>query len=160
MAHNRTRKRRIGEYHTIAPMRLAGWVIGAMVLVGCSHDDPYQKPLTAVLPYPEGGKIRIIAVASAERHPAVPEVPTIAESGLPDFEVSGWFGVFAPARTPAAIVSLLNYEINKALASEGLQRAFAVRGLLAAPGSAEQFRALIEKDRERWARLLKTITVR
>lgn len=117
-------------------------------------------PLTAVLPYLEGGKVRIIAVASAARHPAAPEVPTIAESGLTGFEASGWFGVFAPARTSSAIVSLLNYEINKALATEALQRALSSQGLLAAPGSSEEFRALIEKDRARWARLLKMATVR
>jgi tripartite-type tricarboxylate transporter receptor subunit TctC len=117
-------------------------------------------PLTAVLPHLEGGMVRIVAVASAQRHPAVPDVPTIAESGLPEFEASGWFGVFAPARTPAAIVSLLNYQINKALATEPLQRKLASQGLLAASGTPEEFRALIEKDRERWARLLKTITVR
>lgn len=117
-------------------------------------------PLTAVLPFLRGGKVRIIGIASAGRHPAVPEVPTIAESGLDGFEASGWFGVFAPARTSAATVSLLNYEINRALSEEVLQRALTGKGLLAAPGTPEEFRALIETDRERWAHLIKTATIR
>jgi tripartite-type tricarboxylate transporter receptor subunit TctC len=117
-------------------------------------------PLTAVLPFFEGGKVRIIAVASDLRHPAVPEVPTIAESGLDGFEVNGWFGVFAPARTPGAIVSLLNYEINRTLSEESQQHMLSGKGLLAAPGTPEDFQALIEKDRERWAHLLKTMTMR
>jgi tripartite-type tricarboxylate transporter receptor subunit TctC len=116
-------------------------------------------PLTAVLPYLKGGKVRIISIASAGRHPAVPEVPTIAESGLDGFEASGWFGVFAPARTSGATVSLLNYEINRALSEESLQRMLSGMGLLAAPGTPEEFRVLIENDRERWAHLLKTLPV-
>jgi tripartite-type tricarboxylate transporter receptor subunit TctC len=116
-------------------------------------------PLPAVLPYLGGGKLRIIGMASSTRHPAVPDVPTIAEAGIAGFDASGWFGVFVPARTSSAIVSLLNYEINKALAAEPLQNMLVNQGLLAAPGSTEEFRALIEKDRARWPRLLKTVAV-
>ena len=116
-------------------------------------------PLSAVLPYLDGGRVHIIAVASALRHPAVPGAPTIAESGLPGFDASGWFGVFAPARTPGVIVSLLNHEINRALSDESLQRALIVQGLSPAPGSVEDFRALVAKDRARWVPLLKTVAV-
>ena len=117
-------------------------------------------PLPAVLPFLIGGKVRIISIASAGRHPAVPAVPTIAESGLDGFEASGWFGVFVPARTSGATVSLLNYEINRALSEESLQRMLNGKGLVAAPGSPEEFRILVEHDRERWARLLKALPVR
>lgn len=117
-------------------------------------------PLTAVLPFIKGGRVRIVSIASARRHPAVPEVPTIAESGLDGFEAGGWFGVFAPARTSGATVSLLNYEINRALSEESLQRTLSGMGLLAAPGTPEEFRALIENDRGRWAHLLKAIPAR
>lgn len=116
-------------------------------------------PLTAVLPYLRVGRVRIISIASAGRHPAVPEAPTIAESGLDGFEADGWFGVFVPARTSGAAVSLLNYEINRVLSEESLQRMLSGMGLFAAPGTSEEFRALIEKDRARWAPLLKTIPV-
>lgn len=116
-------------------------------------------PLAAVLPFLDGGKVKLMAVGSAARHPVLPNVPTIDEAGIPGFAAGGWFGVFAPARTPGAIVSLLNYEINRALSEEALQRALMAQGLLPAPGTAEDFRALVEKDRARWAQLLKTAAV-
>ncbi len=117
-------------------------------------------PLPAVLPYLAGGKIRIIAMASATRHPAVAGVPTIAEAGVADFNASGWFGLFAPARTPGNIVSLLNYDINRALSEDSLQRSLIAQGLLPAPGTSEEFRAEVESDRERWSRVLKTTALR
>jgi tripartite-type tricarboxylate transporter receptor subunit TctC len=112
-------------------------------------------PLPAVLPYLAGGKVRIIAMGSAARHPVVSEIPTIAEDGLAGYDASGWFGVFAPARTPSAIVSLLNHEINNALEEDALQRALTAQGLSPAPGSSEEFRAVVRSDRARWTRLLK-----
>jgi tripartite-type tricarboxylate transporter receptor subunit TctC len=117
-------------------------------------------PLAAVLPYLGGGKVRIIAMASATRHPAVADIPTIAEAGVADFDASGWFGLFAPARTPSAIVSLLNYDINRALAEDLLQRSLLAQGMLPAPGTSEEFRALVQSDRERWTRVLKTTAVK
>jgi tripartite-type tricarboxylate transporter receptor subunit TctC len=117
-------------------------------------------PLPAVLPYLEGGKIRIIAMASAARHPAVAGIPTIAEAAVAGFDASGWFGIFAPARTPGSIVSLLNYDINRALSEDLLQRFLIAQGLLPAPGSSEAFRAEVESDRERWTRVLKTTAIR
>lgn len=116
-------------------------------------------PLTAVLPFLEGGKVRIVAITARERHPVVPQVPTIAESGVTGFDASGWFGVFAPARTSGAIISLLNYEINRALSEHLMQRSLVAQGLTSAVGTPEEFRALIEKDSARWARLLKNLAV-
>jgi tripartite-type tricarboxylate transporter receptor subunit TctC len=117
-------------------------------------------PLSAVLPYLGGGKIRIIAMASATRHPAVADIATIAEAGVPGFDASGWFGLFAPARTPSAIVSLLNYDINRALSEDLLQRSLLAQGMVPAPGTSEEFRAQVQSDRERWTRVLKTIAVK
>ena len=84
-------------------------------------------------------------------------MPTIAESGIAGFDAAGWFGVFAPARTPSAIVSLLNYGINRALGEDVLQRTLINQGLLGAPGSSEEFRVQVESDRERWTQVLKTV---
>ncbi len=117
-------------------------------------------PLPAVLPYLGGGKIRIIAMASGARHPAVADIPTIAESGVAGFDASGWFGIFAHARTPDSIVSLLNYGINRALSEDLLQRSLLAQGMLPAPGSSEEFRAQVASDRERWTRVLKTISIK
>jgi tripartite-type tricarboxylate transporter receptor subunit TctC len=117
-------------------------------------------PLPAVLPYVGGGKVRIVAMASGTRHPAVAGIATIAEAGVAGFEASGWFGIFAPARTPSAIVSLLNYDINRALSEDLLQRTLIAQGLSPAAGSQQEFRAEVESDRERWASVLKTIASR
>ena len=116
-------------------------------------------PLPAVLPFLAGGKVRIIAMASVVRHPAVAEIATIAESGVPGFDAAGWFGLFAPARTPSAIVSLLNYDINRALSEDLLQRSLIAQGMLPAPGTSEEFRVEVQNDRTRWARVLKSAAV-
>jgi tripartite-type tricarboxylate transporter receptor subunit TctC len=117
-------------------------------------------PLPAVLPYLPGGKVRIVAMASSMRHPAVAGIATIAESGVAGFDASGWFGLFAPARTPSAVISLLNYDLNRALAEEFLQRALAMQGMLPAPGTSEEFRAQVEADRARWGAILKTVAIK
>jgi tripartite-type tricarboxylate transporter receptor subunit TctC len=117
-------------------------------------------PLPAVLPYLPGGKIRIVAMASSMRHPAVAGIATIAESGVAGFDASGWFGLFAPARTPSAIISLLNYDLNRALAEEFLQRALIMQGMLPAPGTSEEFRAQVGADRARWGAVLKTVAIK
>jgi tripartite-type tricarboxylate transporter receptor subunit TctC len=114
-------------------------------------------PLPAVLPHLGGGKIRIIAMASSERHPVVRDVPTIAEAGIAGFDASGWFGIFVPAGTPDTIVSLLNYDINRALSEDLLQRFLIVQGLLPATGSSKDFRVEVERDRARWGKVLRTI---
>ena len=113
-------------------------------------------PLTAVLPFVGGGKVRVIAIGSSRRHPALANTPTIAESGVEGYEASGWFGVFAPSRTPAAVVSLLNYDINRVLGEDGWQRMLVARGLFAVSASADEFRQLVERDSARWSRLLQT----
>jgi tripartite-type tricarboxylate transporter receptor subunit TctC len=145
---------RIASGAQIVPVTYNGSV-PAINAVVTRHVEFGFVPLPAVLPYLDGGKVRVIAIAAASRHPAVPAVPTIAESGLPGFEANGWFGVFTPARTPGAIVSLLNYEINRALSEEALQRTLLARGFTPAPGSSEEFRELIQKDSERWGKLVR-----
>ena len=117
-------------------------------------------PLPAVLPYLPGGKVRIVAMASSMRHPAVAGIATIAESGVAGFDASGWFGLFAPARTPSAVISLLNYDLNRALGEEFLQRALTMQGMLPAPGTSEEFRAQVEADRARWGAILKIVAIK
>jgi tripartite-type tricarboxylate transporter receptor subunit TctC len=115
-------------------------------------------PLAAVLPILGGGKLKLLGIASPERHPALPEIPTIAESGVPGFEAEGWFGVFVTAGTGASIVSLLNYQINRGLREDARRREWIALGLLPALGTAEEFQALIEQDRMLWAGLLRPDT--
>ncbi len=108
-------------------------------------------PLTAVLPFVGGGKLRIIALTSQRRHPSVPDTPTIAESGVDDFSAGGWFGIFAPLATPRAIVARLNGDINRLVKEDGWQSMLFARGLFPLTAEVEEFRALISRERLRLA---------
>lgn len=110
-------------------------------------------PLTAVLPFVSGGKLRIIALTSPRRHPAVPDTPTIAESGVDGFAASGWFGIFAPLATPRAIVARLNGDINRLVIEDNWQRTLFARGLFPFNAEVEVFRAMISRERLRLALL-------
>jgi tripartite-type tricarboxylate transporter receptor subunit TctC len=111
----------------------------------------------------KAGKLRAIAVTSAQRSPALPDLPTIAESGLPGFEATSWFGVLAPAGTPPAIINRLNAEINKWLQSPDGKEKLLAQGALIEPrgesvtagGSPEQFAAFIRSETDKWAKVIK-----
>jgi tripartite-type tricarboxylate transporter receptor subunit TctC len=100
------------------------------------------------------GKMRAIAVTTPRRSAGAPDVPTVAESGLPGFELSPWFGIVGPAGVPREIVDRLNREINNALKGAELLKRFAELGYEPAYGSAEQFAAEIRKDIELYARII------
>jgi tripartite-type tricarboxylate transporter receptor subunit TctC len=101
------------------------------------------------------GKIRILATAGAARSALLPEVPTFAEAGFKGIEGSGWFGMYAPARTATATVQQINAAINKALAAPELRERFAKLGLEPTGGSAADLAALMKRDSERWAPVVK-----
>lgn len=113
------------------------------------------SPMSIVLPMVREGKLRALAVTSLKRSSAAPELPTIAESGYPDFEVMGWNGMFAPARTPAAIVRALHLEIVKALASPDLRAKLAALGLESMGNSPDEFAAAIKSEIPKWAKVIK-----
>jgi tripartite-type tricarboxylate transporter receptor subunit TctC len=104
----------------------------------------------------KAGKLRAIAVTSTQRAPALPDVPTIAESGLPGFEATSWFGVLAPAGTPPAIIAKLNAEIDKWLQSPEAKEKLLGQGAAAAGGTPEQFGAYIRAETDKWAKVIKT----
>ena len=108
-----------------------------------------------VYPQVKGGKIKALAITSAKRHPMLPDVPTIAESGYPGFEALSWQGLFVPAGTPADIVAKLNAETLKALTAEDFRDAFAKQGFTVAGSSPAEFRAFIETEIPKWARIIK-----
>jgi len=111
--------------------------------------------LPSSLPHIKAGKLRAIAVTSSQRAPALPDVPTIAESGLPGFEASAWFGIVAPAGTPAAIVSRINADVNQWLRSPEAADKLLAQGAIAAGGTPEQFVAHIRAETDKWARVVK-----
>ena len=103
-----------------------------------------------------GGNLRAIAVTSAKRSAALPDVPTIAESGLPGFDASSWFAIFAPAKTPPEIVAKLNAEVLKALADPELQKRFADIGGEIRPYKPDELGAFVKAEIEKWAKVVKT----
>jgi tripartite-type tricarboxylate transporter receptor subunit TctC len=103
----------------------------------------------------KSGKLRAIAVSSAQRSPALPDVPTFVESGVPDFVVNSWVGILAPAGTPAAIVAKLNGELNAALQDPLVRDKLRVLGIEPTPGSAERFRDDMQADLTRYGTVIK-----
>ena len=111
--------------------------------------------LPSALPQVKGGKLRAIAVTSAKRSPTVPDVPTIAESGLPGYDVQSWFALNAPAKTPTAVVAKLNAEVNKILASKEVQLRLAELGAVATTMSPDEYGAFIDAEIKKWAPVVK-----
>ena len=108
-----------------------------------------------VYPLAKEGRIRGIAVSTAQRFPGAPELPTIAESGLPGFEASAWDGVLAPAGTPEAIVNKLNAAIRTALADPELIETLKSRGATVVPSTPDEFARHIVASTKKWAQVVK-----
>jgi tripartite-type tricarboxylate transporter receptor subunit TctC len=116
-----------------------------------------------LLPQIKAGKVTALAVTSQRRHPMLPEVPTIGESGIPalaQFEASSWQGLFAPAATPRDVLAKLNTEVVKALESPDIKEFFGSQGFLVGGNSPEQFRAFIEAEVPKWGRVIKAGNVK
>ncbi len=119
-----------------------------------------QLPLVAVnalevLPHVKSGKLKVLAALSPARSAIFPDVPTIAESGFPGFEASVWYGLLAPAATPKAVVARLHADVQKALQAPEVRDRMTSVGGEVAPGSAEQFAALIRSERQRYEKLVR-----
>ncbi len=109
----------------------------------------------ALISHIRGGKLRPLAVSSPKRMPALPDVPTVAESGYPGFDADQWYGIVAPAGLPAPLVALYNSEINKALASPEVARALAIEGAEPTPTTPQAFAQLIASEIPRWGQVIK-----
>ena len=109
----------------------------------------------AVLPHVRAGRLRALAVSSPQRLPTLPDVPTVAESGFPGFDADQWYGIVAPAGTPAALVARLNAEINKALQTPAVAQQLAGEGAIPMPGTPKAFADLIASEIPRWAQVVK-----
>jgi tripartite-type tricarboxylate transporter receptor subunit TctC len=115
----------------------------------------------ALLPQIKAGRLRLIAVSSAARDPAMPDVPTIAEQGVPGFEVFGWFGLLATAGTPAPVIRKLYAEVVRILALPEVKTFYLNAGLVAVTSaSPADFDAFIQSEREKWAKVIKAANIR
>jgi tripartite-type tricarboxylate transporter receptor subunit TctC len=113
-----------------------------------------------MVPHVKTGKLRALGVSGATRTDAVPEVPTVAEAGLPGFEVLNWQGIVVPKKTPDAIVQKLSRALLTTLKSPEMVTALATQGLDAAGGTPEQFGALIKSEIDKYAKVAKQAKIR
>jgi len=109
----------------------------------------------SAMPFVKAGKLKALGVTSPQRTPAAPDVPTIAESGLPGYEVFAWNGVLVPAGTPKAIVAQLNEEIRKAMQLPQVREKFSAQGFAASWNTPDQFAVFVRNEVEKWARTVK-----
>ena len=117
--------------------------------------DLYMSSVPTLLGQVRNGKLKVIAITSAKRSAQLPDVPTLAESGYKGFEAVTWFGVLAPANTPAAIVAQLNKAINQALKQPDVADKLQSEGGEILGGTPEQFSTLLRAEVPRWAKIVK-----
>jgi tripartite-type tricarboxylate transporter receptor subunit TctC len=126
----------------------------ALAAVMAGEVQMMMTGLTAGLVQVKSGKLRALAVTTAQRSPALPDVPTLAESGFPSYEALAWYGILAPAATPAAVIARLNAEIGTALRAPDLAARLANLGVEAAPSTPAELGLLIHKETELWTKVI------
>ena len=115
--------------------------------------------IPAALPMIQSKRLSVLAVTSAKRSGALPDVPTVAESGFAGFDVTNTFGILAPAGTPAAVVKVLNTELGNIVRTDDVRSKFAAQGLEAAASTPAQFRAILEAEVAQWGRVIKDANI-
>ncbi len=116
-----------------------------------------MSSLLPAMPHVQSGRLRGLAVTSLKRTAALPDIPTMVESGLPGFETTSWHGLLLPAKTPAAIANRLHSELVKMLNHAEVKTLFANQGMDVVANKPEEFAAYIKSESEKWSRVIKTI---
>jgi tripartite-type tricarboxylate transporter receptor subunit TctC len=128
---------------------------GAVSDVIAGHVGVMFMPVHTALPLMQSNQIRALAVGGAKRSSVMPSVPTLAEEGVADFDVDLWYGLLAPAGTPADIVNRYNAAVNEILTVPEVVQTLAAQGLTPAGGPPERLADLIKRDLPAWARVIK-----
>jgi len=165
------------SYGTGSINHLAGELFNAMADIKASH-IPYRGAAPALtdlmagrvqytfdgvatsLGYANAGNIRILGTAGPKRSPVIPDIPTITEKALPGFETVVWFGLFAPAKTPPAVVELINRKVNEVLAMPTIKDSFAKLGIEGVGGTSDALAARVRTEMEKWAKLVRERNLR
>lgn len=119
------------------------------------HVQVYFSTITAVQKHVEKGSLRALAVTGGSRSSEMPQVPTVAESGLPGFEVTAWFGLFAPAQTPRPVIERLNAEMVKIMAMPDVRQKMMNHGVQPGGGSPEALGEFLVADIDKWAKVIR-----
>jgi tripartite-type tricarboxylate transporter receptor subunit TctC len=132
----------------------------AVADVAAGHVPFYFGNMSAALPQARGGRVRPLAVTSAARSPAAPEVPTLAEAGVPDCEISEWNALIAPAGTPPAVIARLHLEIARIMRLEEIKAKFADLGADAIGSTPEELAAFLRAEMAKWAEVVKAANIK
>jgi tripartite-type tricarboxylate transporter receptor subunit TctC len=124
------------------------------------HVDVLFAPSQAVIQHVRAGKLKALATTGAQRTEALPELPTVAEAGLPGYEAVGWFGLLAPAATPRPLVERLSADSNRVLADREVRSRMAALGADPSGNSPEAFARFIREDQAKWAKLMREAGIR
>jgi len=111
-------------------------------------------------PHIEGKRLKALGVSSAKRSANVPDIPTVAESGLPGFDSWNWFGIFGPAGTPKAVVDRVNAEVNKLLADPAIKDRFAQLGFESTGGTPTEFASVVQSEAQKWSKVIRDSNVK
>jgi len=128
-------------------------------VLGGESDMSFVVPIT-VMSYVSTGKLRALAITSAKRSPVLPDIPTIAEAGVPGYEFSSWYGILAPGTTPPNVVASLNSYIVKAARSPEVTERLTREGAEVIAGTPEQFKAYLRSEMAKWPAVLKSTGIR
>ncbi|MBI1991089.1 MAG: hypothetical protein HYS65_15480 [Betaproteobacteria bacterium] len=112
------------------------------------------------IPYIKAGRLRALGVTTVKRTPALPDVPGIAEAGLPGYEATQWFGVLAPAATPRAIIDRLYQEVSRALRAPDVKGRLNADGADVVASTPEEFAGYIKSETEKWAKVIKAAGIK
>ena len=123
------------------------------VLAG--HMQLMFNSIAPIVPHIKSGRVRVLGMASLQRSPQLPDLPTISESGVPGFEAVNWFGLFAPAKTPPAIINRVNGALVKTVKSPELQAQFIALGADPVGSSVEEFTAFVKRDMEKYEKVVR-----
>jgi tripartite-type tricarboxylate transporter receptor subunit TctC len=150
-------KQTAGVYLTHIPYR--GSAPAVTDLVGGQVDAMFL-PIHVALPFVKAGKLVALAIGSEHRHPLLPDVPTLKEAKAGDVNMDMWYGIFAPPGTPADQVNKLNQDLKEILASPEVRTAFHAQGMDPATSTPEEFRRLVARDADRWAKVVRTAHIK
>ena len=171
LAKSKPGKLNFGSAGTGGSVHLAGELFKSMAGIDITH-VPYKGTSAAIpdlvsgriemmfpsaitaKPFSDNGRLRLLAVTSAKRSPDVPQLPTVAESGIAGFEVGIWYGLLVPAGTPPEIVRKLNADVRDIVGAEDFRAMMAKQGVTIAPGTPEQFSAFYEAELKKWAKVV------
>jgi tripartite-type tricarboxylate transporter receptor subunit TctC len=118
-----------------------------------------MSPFPTALPHVKTGRLRAVAVTDDKRSPVTPNVPTVAESGLPGYAAASWFAILAPAGTPKPIVTKVNADVNRVLAAQEVKAAFAADGSEPAGGTPEELAQSIREGIAKWGKLVRDLNL-